>query len=605
MTQTQPMEHDAAALAEILADLDKPASYLAAARRLAALSDRSSLAPVRVFVLASFTFELVVPYAAVECARRGLDAAIGVGPFGQLEQQVLAADSELHRHAANVVVLAVRVEDIAPELADGFVALPAGGVAAAIDAYVERIAGLARAARDRTKARVLVWNQPPLRRLVAGLADPALEASQTHAIAELNHKLARACAAILGTVMFDAARVATELGTRQWYDAKLAALARIPFGGAAQLAIAKQLARTLRAMTRPPCKCLVLDLDNTLWGGVLGEDGIAGIRLGEDHPGSAYKAFQRVLRGYRDRGVLLAIASKNNEADVAELFAGHRDMVLRREDFAAQEIHWNDKASSLRAIAKQLDIGVDSLAFFDDNPVERAWVREQLPEVTVIDVPADPLRYVDALDDAGAFDHLVITAEDRQRAEQYRTEVVRRDLERSSGSLEEFLRALQMKVTIGGIDAATLPRVAQLLGKTNQFNVTTRRHTETELQAMLDAGAIGLWMRVADRYGDNGLVGVALAVREPGGDFRLDSFLMSCRVLGRRAEHALLHAIVRRARQRGARTLLGEFIPTKKNAPAAGFFADAGFARDPRPAWWRLDLAAVGDAPPLFEVIEV
>ena len=596
-------------LVEILKDLDKPASYLAAARRLAA-ADRGSLVPVRVFVLSSFTFELVVPYAAVECARRGLDAAISVGPFGQLEQQLLAPDSALYAHRASVVVLAVRIEDVAPELADGFVGLAATAVDAAIDGYVARVVALARAVRERTAARVLVWNQVPLRRLAAGLADPALERGQQHAIAELNHRLARGCAAIPGTVVFDAARVATELGTRQWYDAKLAALARIPFGGAAQLAVAKQLARTLRAMTRTPCKCLVLDLDNTLWGGVLGEDGAAGIALGEDHPGSVFKGFQRVLRGYRDRGVLLAIASKNNEADVAELFASHRDMVLRPDDFAARQIHWNDKASSLRAIAKELEIGVDSLAFFDDNPVERAWVREQLPEVTVIDVPVDPSRYVDALDDCGAFDHLVVTAEDRQRAEQYRTEVVRRDLERTSGSLEEFLRALQMKITIGGVDAQTMPRVAQLLGKTNQFNVTTRRHTEAELQAMLDAGGIALWMRISDRYGDNGLVGVAIAVPDHGGpsaatDYRLDSFVMSCRVLGRRAEHALLHAIARRARQRGARTLLGEFIPTKKNAPAVGFFADAGFARDARPAWWRLDLAAEADAALPFEVIEV
>jgi FkbH-like protein len=604
MTQTGAMMDETANLSEILGDLDKPASYLAAARRLATLRDRGGLAGVRVFVLSSFTFDVIVPYVAVECARRGLDAAIGVGPFGQLEQQLLDPDSALHAHGAHVIVLAVRIEDLAPELADGFVALPAGDVDVAIGAYVERVAALARSVRERTTARVLVWNQPPPRRLVAGLADLALECSQHYAIALVNHRLARACAAIPGVVVFDAARVATELGTRQWYDAKLEALARVPFGGAAQLALGKQLARTLRAMTRSPCKCLVLDLDNTLWGGVLGEDGLAGIALGEDHPGNLYKAFQRVLRSYRDRGVLLAIASKNNEADVAELFASHRDMVLRSDDFAARQIHWNDKAASLRAIAKELEIGVDALAFFDDNPVERAWVREQLPEVTVIEVPADPSKYTAALDDAGAFDHLVVTAEDRRRAELYRAEVVRRDLQRTAGSLEDFLRALQMKVTIGRIDGQTMPRVVQLLGKTNQFNITTRRHTETDLVTMLGAGAIGLWMRVADRYGDNGLVGVGIAVRETGGDYRLDSFLMSCRVVGRRAEHALLHAIARRARQHGASTLWGEFIPTKKNALAAGFFADLGFMRDPRPNWWRLDLAAVGDAPRLFEVIE-
>ena len=598
----------AEAVAQILAGLDKPASYLAAARRLAALEARPGLAPVRVFVLSSFTFEVVLPYLAVEGARRGLDVAAAAGSYGQLEQQALDPASALYAFGADVAVIAARVEDAAPELADGFVALAPAEVDAALDAYVARLAGVCRAIRERSAARVLVWNQPPLRRLAAGLADAALEPSQQQAIGELNRRLARACAAIPGAVVFDAARLGAELGARQWFDDKLAVLARTPLSGAAQLAVGRHLARTLRAMLRPPCKCLVLDLDNTLWGGVLGEDGIAGIALGDEYPGSVFKRFQRVLRGYRDRGVLLAIASKNNEADVAELFAAHADLVLRWSDFAAAQVHWNDKAGSLRAIAAELDLGVDALAFFDDNPVERAWVRAQLPEVTVIDVPADPLRYVDALDDSGAFDHLVVTSEDRRRAAQYQSEQGRKELARAAGSLDEFLAALQMKVTIGRIGAATLPRVAQLLGKTNQFNVTTRRHTEGDLAGMLARGAIGLWMRVADRYGDSGLVGVGIAVREDAGRedagaYRLDSFLMSCRVLGRKAEHALLHAIARGARDAGARALLGEFIPTKKNAPAAGFFADTGFAPiDGRPGWWRLDLASLADAPRLFEV---
>jgi len=591
---------------EILAGLDhKPASYLAAARSLAGLDRAEALTPVRVFVLSSFTFELVIPYLVVEGARCGLAVTAATGPYGQLEQQVLDTGSQLYAFDPSVIVVAPRVEDIAPELADGFMALSAESVEAAIDGYVERLAGLLRTVRERSTAQVMLWNQPPLRRLGAGLADASLERSQQHAIAEVNRRLARVTSSISNTVLFDAARIATELGTKQWNDLKLQVLARIPLSGAAQLAIGKHLARTMRAMRQPACKCLVLDLDNTLWGGVLGEDGVAGISLGEHHPGNVYKVFQHVLRTYRDRGVLLAIASKNNEADVAEVFATHADMVLRREDFAATQIHWNDKASSLRAIAKELNIGVDALAFFDDSAIERAWVREQLPEVTVIDVPADPLRYVDALDESKAFDQLVVTAEDRVRTAQYRNEAGRRELEHSAGSLEEFLRALQMKIVIGRIDGTTMPRAVQLLSKTNQFNVTTRRHTEGDLAELLAGdGAIGLWMRVSDRYGDSGLVGLGVAVREDT-EYRLDSFLMSCRVLGRNAEHALLHAIVKRARQHGAKTLLGEFIPTKKNAPAVGFFTDAGFtAIAGRTNWWRLDLAAVADSSPLFELIE-
>jgi FkbH-like protein len=582
---------------------DRPASYLAAARRLAALP-AGELRELRVTALSTFTIELVVPYLAVECARRGHRLEATVGPFGQLEQQVLDPASVLHASAPHVVLFAPRVEDVAPELADGFMRLDAQAVAASVAAYVARIAELARALRERSTARIVVWNQPPLRRLAAGLADTSLEASQQAAVASLNASLAAAVRAIPGASVFDAARVATELGTDRWFDAKMAALARCPIGPSAQIAVARRLARQLRATMEAPCKCLVLDLDNTLWGGVIGEDGLGGIALGDTYPGNAFKQFQRVLASYRDRGVLLAIASKNNEADVDDVFANHTDMVLRREDFAARQIHWNDKASSLRAIAKELDIGVDALAFFDDNPVERAWVREQLPEVTVIDVPKDPLGYADALDGSGAFDHLIVTAEDRLRAEQYRAEVQRKELETTATSVEDFLRALEMKIVIGSIDAATTPRVVQLLGKTNQFNVTTRRHDEAALARMLDGGAVALWMRITDRYGDNGLVGVAIAVPDEASVYRLDSFLMSCRVLGRKAEQALLHVLCRRARARGAETLLGEFIPTKKNAPAATFFADAGFAPHDAPNHWRMDLGGAPAAPAWVEIVE-
>jgi FkbH-like protein len=565
-------------------------------------------------VLSTFTFDLVAPYLVVEGARRGLAIELSFAPFAQLELQVLDPASSLYQPAPGadrptVIVVVTRIEDVAADLGYRYFAIPADRVASMLDATVERTARLLREIRARTTAHVIVANQPPLARLAASIADAGAEASQQYAIAQLNHRLAIAAGTVGNVSILDVARLATEVGVARWYDAKLEVLARSPLGGAAQRAVGVRLARQVRAILRPACKCLVLDLDNTLWGGVLGEDGIGGIALGEDYPGNVYKAFQRAIASYRDRGILLAIASKNNEADVVELFANHPDLVLGLDDFAARQVHWNDKATSLRAIAAELNIGIDALALFDDNPVERAWVREQLPEVTVIDVPSDPLHYVAALDDSGAFDQLVITSEDRQRARLYRDDVQRRALESSAGSPEEFLRSLQMRVTIGPIGAATRTRVAQLLGKTNQFNVTTRRHTEAELAALLASDrAIGLWLRVADRYGDSGLVGVALAAPVDPGDpavYRLDSFVMSCRVLGRQVERALLQAVCRRARRAGAHTLLGEFIPTKKNAVAAGFFAETGFAPlDGRAGWWRLDLRAEPAPVTLFEVLE-
>jgi FkbH-like protein len=612
-----PLAAVLAELAGVTEDKRSPASYLRLAREVEERGAELG-APRRVAWLASFTTELFRPYLIVEAARRGVRIDPYFAAFGQIEQAILDDAGALYAARPELAIIAIRIEDTAPALADGFVGLAPPGARRLIDDHVARLEAAARALRQRSTARVLVWNQPPPRRLAAGLADPTLELAQSEMVGECNRALARRLAAISDVYVFDAHRVATELGTAAFYDAKLAHLARMPFTPRAQAALAAALARHAAALWRAPCKCLVLDIDNTLWGGVLGEDGLAGIALGGDYPGSAFTAFQRVVASYRDRGVLLALASKNNEADVAEAFAQHPGLVLRIDDFVARQIHWNDKAGSLRAIAAELNLGLDALAFFDDSPVERAWVRQQLPEVTVIDVPASPLGFGDALDASGAFDLVAITREDRERTRLYHSDQARQRLADATGSVDDFLRALAMRISIGAVAADTLPRVVQLLAKTNQFNTTTRRHGQAELEAMIARGAIALWMRVEDRFGDNGLVGVAIAVPEPGAApaepaaaFRIDAFLMSCRVLGRRAEHALLGSVARRARAAGTRQLIGEFIPTRKNAPAAGFYRDAGFAPVAgEPGCWRLALpqappdaaAAPGD---LFEVLEV
>jgi FkbH-like protein len=405
--------------------------------------------------------------------------------------------------------------------------------------------------------------------------------------------------------VLDLARAALEIGLDRFNDPKLAYVARIPWSLPAQIEIGRRMARHLRALSFPACKCLVVDLDGTLWGGVLGEDGPDGIALGAEYPGLAYQDFQRALAGLRARGILLAIASKNDGAIVREVFAKHPDMVLRWEDFAAVQIHWEDKASSLRAIARVLDIGTDALAFYDDSPVEREWVRGQLPEVTVIEVPERPLERVRALSDSGAFDQLRISDDDRRRADAYREEEDRERLRALAVSPEEFWRGLGTTVRVGSLDAENLPRVVQLMAKTNQFNVATRRHTAAQVEAMLEAGAVGLWLRARDRYGDYGLVGVALAVPETEETWRIDTFLLSCRALGRRVEDALLAALAQRVARRGGRCLIGEFVATARNRPAERFFAEHRFAPlDSNGRMWRLELDAASLEPPPFVALE-
>ena len=585
------MTIDCSSIAGIVSNVEpKPASYISAARKLDSRS-RDDLLPVCVSMLASFTTEILHPYIVVEGARRGLRVVPHFCPFNQIEIQALNPASELYQSQPEVVVLALELADVVPDFVWRFSALSKSEIEAEIAKLRERFENLLARIRQNSGATILVFNLSLPCFSDASFADAGLELPQSSAVSRANDALAEACQTEPGAYVFDYARLVAECGLANWYDAKLLSTARIPFSGEAQIALGSRLARYLRALFFPPCKCLVLDLDNTLWGGVLGEEGLGGIALGEDYPGNIFKRFQRRLLSLRDQGVLLAIASKNNEADVFEAFERHPDMVLTLTDFAAHQIHWDDKSTSLKAIASELNLGIDALAFFDDSPVERALIQQHLPEVTVIDVPSSPLHYHKALDESGAFDRLIISQDDRHRAEMIQNSRQRQQFRTQTKSVDEFLKGLNMVATVGELSPATLPRVVQLLAKTNQFNLTTRRHTSAHLQTLVDAGAIVLWMRLKDRFGDNGLVGVAIAVPECSERWRIDTLLLSCRVIGRKAEDALLSELAQRVYDRGCRLLIGEYCPTPSNRQVAKLYPSYGFVcTNDSNHKWELDL---------------
>ncbi len=576
-----------------------PAAYAEAARRVQ--SEAGALQPLRVAVMATSTVEPIRPYLVVEGAVRGLIIQPRFLPFNQLELQVLDPSSELRRESVDAIVIACGLNDFAPRLTSGFVGLSSLAIDDEVRAVGDRLGQLLDGIRGFTDAALVLFNFGPEAYLAAGLADPMLEPSQASTLQRVNDVAAGLGRTRAGVSVLDYARLVVEHGLRHWVDPRLVFRGRIPFGVVGQQQTGRALARHLRATQRPPCKCLVLDLDNTLWGGVLGEDGPQGIALGEDHPGNVFKSFQRAVLALKDRGVLLALASKNDEAEARAVINGHPDCLLRTADFSAFQVNWNDKASSLAAIAAQLSIGIDALAFFDDSPQEREWVRSRLPAVTVIDVPASPLGYVHALMESGAFDHLSLTAEDRVRAELYRQEDARAALQSQHATIADFLADLGLKVTIGGIGPSTQARAAQLIAKTNQFNVTVRRHSEAELQALLAAGAEGLWMRVSDRYGDAGLVGLAIAVATDDGVWELDTLLLSCRVIGRQVETALLAQLAARVRARGGRMLDAKLVRTPKNAPAHDVFDRHGFDAV-GDGHWRLPLDRTIERPEFLEV---
>jgi FkbH-like protein len=374
--------------------------------------------------------------------------------------------------------------------------------------------------------------------------------------------------------------------------------AKAPIASAMQPYLSTEYVKYFCALLGLTRKCLVVDLDNTLWGGVVGEDGVEGIDLGPNYPGNAYAEFQKLLLDLHRRGVILAIASKNNPADVDEVFAEHRFMVLKREHFASAQIHWESKRQSLVRIADELSIGLEHMVFVDDNPVECEEVRRALPMVRVIHLPPPPERFVRVLQEAALFDTLNLSVEDRRRGDLYRQRAQAEAARLSVTSVEDYYRDLVMELTIAPVDRASLPRAAQLTQKTNQFNVTTLRYSEAEVaKRMGDPQWVAATVAVKDRFGDNGIVGVLMA-KNTGTSLDVDTLLLSCRVIGRTVETAMLARLCDEGRRCALKAVTARFIPSRKNAPAEDVFERHGFAKvrvdDTGTTFWRLDLETGG-----------
>lgn len=565
--------------------------------RFEQLAPRLRLTPFRIAWLRSFTVEPLLTLLRARAYLAGLDLHIMTGGHNVIAQELLAPGA-VDAFRPDLLIVSALTRDIAPALwngeADGGV--EAERVAAALGQWLA-------AWRRRSAASVIVqgFEQPAF--AADGVLDAIAGAGQRGAIERLNAAVRQIAAEHRGIYVLDYDAAAARHGRAAWADAHKDLAMRVPLTPSAFAALADEYMRFLHPLTGRVSKVIAVDLDNTLWGGIIGEDGASGIKIGVEYPGNAYLAVQHELKRLRRRGILLALCSKNNWAEAKDVLDTHPDMVLRSGDFSAIRVNWDDKAANLRAIATELNIGLDAVAFLDDNPVEREWVRTQVPDVQVIDVPDDPVGMVDALRRSPLFERLELSTEDRGRAEQYRAQRDRADAARAADSVEDFLRSLDMTAELADLAPSTLTRVAQLTQKTNQFNVTTRRYTEEQVSRFsAAAGHLVRTVRVRDRYGDNGLVGVLMAATA-NGRCEIDTLLLSCRVIGRQVETLLLAEAEAFARGTGATVLAGRFIPTAKNAPASTVFEAHGFIKrgeDSTGATWELDLTQASITPPAW-----
>ncbi|MDB5321128.1 MAG: FkbH like protein [Phycisphaerales bacterium] len=551
------------------------------------------LTPCRVAVLRSFTVEPIVPVARALAFTGGIDLEFRIGDFNTYAQEILDPTSWLYSYQPQVIILAAQTRDTSPELWANFADLSASEVNAQVAAASDSFVQLLTTLRSRTDAHIIVHGLQTPPALAVGILDRLGDANQAAAIAQINAAIRQLARELKNVYVLDYDALIARHGANHWEDTRKWLTVRLPIAADRLIYLAREWLRFLHPITGRVCKCLVTDLDNTLWGGVIGEDGLDGIKLGPDTSGYAFANLQRAILDLHRRGVILGIASKNNPAEASEAIEKHANMLLRPQHFAATRINWNDKAQSLREIAAELNIGLDSLALIDDNPVEREWVREQLPEVSVIELPADPMAYAAALRDSPLFERLALTDEDRSRGKMYAEQRARAQLQSSVTSLEDFYRSLQMEVTITTVQPDAIARVAQLTQKTNQFNLTTRRYSEQQITEIAADPACRVYaVRVKDRLGDNGVVGVVIT-RDHDGRCEIDNLLLSCRVIGRTIETAILAHVAGEARSRGNSLLAGWYLASQKNAPAKDFYSAHDFAiaaERPDGSYWERNL---------------
>lgn len=561
--------------------------------------------PVRLALLGSATMEHLHAAIRIAALRRGVWLTIYESDYGQYLPDLEDRSSGLYGFAPDAILLAFDAHHLARGLD-----LTAGAEAAdrALDETFGVIQQCWQLARANVPGLVLQQTALPIHAGLLGSNEHRLAGSAHRHIERLNARI-REHADAAGVDLVSVDHMAARAGIDAWHNPVLWHRAKQEVSPTMAPWYGDLVGRILAAKQGLSAKCLVLDLDNTIWGGVIGDDGLSGIVLGQGSAaGEAFASFQHYALKLAKRGIILAVCSKNDAKNALEAFESHPEMLLKRSDIASFVVNWTDKASNLRQIATELNIGLDALVFVDDNPFERNLVRQEVPMVKVPEVPDDPSAFERYLSDAGYFEAVSLTGEDLARVAQYQANLQRESQRAAITDMPSYLRSLEMVLLWRPIDAMGMQRVVQLINKTNQFNLTTYRHGQGDVEAILmKKGAFGLQLRLVDRYGDNGMISVVIG-KPVADDIEIDSWLMSCRVLGRGVEEATLNLVTEEARRAGARRVIGKYRPTAKNAMVKDHYEKLGFgflseAPDGTTAW-ALDIESFSPKPAFIEIRE-
>ncbi|HSV68393.1 MAG TPA: HAD-IIIC family phosphatase [Mycobacteriales bacterium] len=562
-------------------DLEAAGALLGGTAARAALAGTGGFAEQRIALLGSSTLDALPHLLTAALVRDGVLPEIRSAGFNQWTFEIMAGAPNLAGLAPRVVALLLDDAAVYESVADP---VDVAEVEARCEAFPAELAAWAEACRDALGGLVVLCTVPLAALRRDRILDYAGKARLDAAWDRMNAAILDLAATQPATVVLSAAGIAAHAGTTS-QGGPVAATDRMrhvaghAFAPDFLRAYAEELANLARADLGRARKCLVLDLDNTLWGGVVGDDGVGGLTLGGGYPGSAYAELQRLAADLMRQGLMLAVCSKNDDAVAREAIATHPEMVLKAESFVAFRANWSPKPDNIAALAAELNIGTDAMVFVDDNPVERGLMRQLRPEVTTVELPADPASYAATLAARGDFALLRVTDEDRDRTTMYRAQAARAEALQTAGSLEDYLLGLGSTLTVEPLSPLNAGRVVQLFGKTNQFNLTGRRYSADEVAQRTAAGTGRFFAaRLTDRFGDNGLVAAVALGADETGAWVIDNMVLSCRVFSRNVEDAIVGLVLRAARAAGAPAVTAGFVPTAKNATFAGFYPALGFA---------------------------
>ena len=561
-------------------DEEKLSSYLSKSKLI---SNSNYAKKIRISILGGFTLNGLEETMRVKCDEKKIQCTTYVSGYNQYNQEIIDEKSQLYKFSSDITFLIIDSRNVFGELFLNPYSISVEERKRFIQNKSDEIINLAKTLVKKSKSKLILSNFSIPSYSPIGINETREEFGLHDMVGNLNQNIKIGLRLEPEIFIYDLNSFVTKFGENNVFDYKQffygdirISLDYIPY-------LAQELMGYITAVLGLVKKCIVLDLDNTLWGGIVGEDGFDGIKLGDDPIGRAYVEFQYNLLALNQRGILLAINSKNNLDDAIHVIKEHPNMILKEDNFACVRINWNDKVVNMKEISDELNIGLDSMVFVDDDPVNIEYVRSNLPEVASIQMPADNchnnashLKSMIAL-----FDMLKLTDEDKARNRMYLEQRKRVEFKTHVGNLENFLKQMNISVNIKNADDFTIPRISQLTLKTNQFNLTTRRYQEEDIRKFSqDSKKIVECAQIEDKFGDNGITAAYIVNKDNEQQWTIDTFLLSCRVIGRGVEDGILSHIIEKARKDGISQVRGEYIKTEKNQPAENLFVDFGFKKE-------------------------